>query len=335
MSQERTVWGIHAGKTGDAETLFEKHSVIAIGWKDAGDLSQLKTREEFKGRYERTFPGRKPMNVAVSAGQLYRFVLELKVGDAVVFPLKRTPEIWLGQVTGDYEHNPKLDPGYPNIRAVNWLRKYPRTRFSQGALYEIGSAMSFFQVKNYADEFFAALDQKDFTPVSEEEEEETIGLVADDIERQSHDFVLKQIGQKLKGHGLAEFVAHLLSLMGYKTCVSPPGPDRGIDIVAHKDDLGVEPPTILVQVKSGDSEVNEATVSQLYGKVSEKDFGLVIAVGGFKKSARDFAFGKRNLKLIDGDELVELLYKYYDQLDSKYKGIIPLRRVFIPETLTE
>lgn len=44
---------------------------------------------------------------------------------------------------------------------------------------------------------------------------------------------------------------------------------------------------------------------------------------------------KRNLKLIDGGELVDLAYKYYPQLDAKYKGLIPLRQVYIPETLTE
>ena len=37
----------------------------------------------------------------------------------------------------------------------------------------------------------------------------------------------------------------------------------------------------------------------------------------------------------DGDELVDLVYKYYPQLDAKYKGLIPLRQVYIPETLTE
>jgi restriction system protein len=44
--------------------------------------------------------------------------------------------------------------------ASKWLRAVPRTHFTQGALYEIGSAMSFFQVKNYADEFRAALEGK-------------------------------------------------------------------------------------------------------------------------------------------------------------------------------
>lgn len=28
----QTIWGIHAGKTGDADTLFLEHNVIALGW---------------------------------------------------------------------------------------------------------------------------------------------------------------------------------------------------------------------------------------------------------------------------------------------------------------
>jgi restriction system protein len=206
---------------------------------------------------------------------------------------------------------------------------------SQGTLYEIGAIMTVFPSEELRDEFLAALEGKKIEPPTEEAEEQVIGMLADDIERQSHDFVLKQLSAKLKGHGLADFVGHLLMLMGYKIMVSPPGPDRGIDIVAHRDDFGVEPPTILVPVKSGDDEVKESDVQRLYGSVSAKSFGLVVGLGGFKKQPRDFAFEKRNLKLIDGDELVELVYNYYDQLDGKYKGILPLRRVFIPESLSE
>lgn len=253
--------------------------------------------------------------------------------DVVVFPLKRTSEISLGRVTGDYTYD--ASESYPNLHSVVWLKKFARTTFSQGALYEVGSAMSFFQVKNYADEFEVALEGKTIVAPTVEEEDETISIVADDIAQQSRDFVLKQIHQKLKGHGLAEFVGHLLNLMGYKTNVSKPGPDRGIDIVANKDDLGVTPPTIIVQVKSGEGDVNEAAVSELSGKVSDKDFGLFVSAASFNKRARDSAFAKRNLKLIDGDDLVELVYKYHPQLDAKYKGLIPLRSVYIRETLTE
>jgi restriction system protein len=333
MEKEKTFWGIHAGKTGDAESLFDKKNVVAVGWERMRDLSSLKTRADFKKRYEEIFTEVKPSSIPVSAGQLFRFVREMKIGDIVNFPLKRAPEIWLGKITGEYRYDASED--YPNLRSVEWLKKLPRTTFSQGALYEIGSAMSLFQVKNFADEFAAALEGKAAAAPTVEEDDETVSVVADDIAQQSRDFVLKQIHQKLKGHGLAELVAHLLELMGYQTKVSPPGPDRGIDIWANKDDLWVTPPTIIVQVKSGEGDVNEATVSELSGKISDKDFGLFVSAGGFNKRAKDFASSKRNLKLIDGDELVELVYKYYPKLDAKYKGMIPLRQVYIPETLTD
>jgi len=42
--------------------------------------------------------------------------------------------------------------------------------------------MSFFQVKNYADEFAAALEGKALAAPTVEEEDETISVVADDID---------------------------------------------------------------------------------------------------------------------------------------------------------
>ena len=160
-----------------------------------------------------------------------------------------TAKVHLGRVEGGYTYDPQTEPGYPNRRAVKWLRVVPRTQFSQGALYEIGSALSLFLVRNYADEFRAALEGKAAppTPVAQDE---SVAAVAEDIEETTRDFVLKQLAQELKGHPFADFIAHLLNAMGYRTRVSPPGPDGGIDIVAHKDELGFEPPIIKVQCKS-------------------------------------------------------------------------------------
>jgi hypothetical protein len=41
MTHEIVVWGIHAGRTGDAESLFLKQHRIAIGWDEMGDLNEL------------------------------------------------------------------------------------------------------------------------------------------------------------------------------------------------------------------------------------------------------------------------------------------------------
>ncbi len=50
-NNEVSIWGIHAGKTGDADTLFLKKKYVAIGWFLMGNLGKLKAdREAFKVR---------------------------------------------------------------------------------------------------------------------------------------------------------------------------------------------------------------------------------------------------------------------------------------------
>lgn len=79
------------------------------------------------------------MKIANSAGMLYRFAHEVQIGDYIVFPSK----INIGTIESDYIYISDTD-SYVQQRKVKWLKHLPRTAFSQGALYEIGSAMSFF-----------------------------------------------------------------------------------------------------------------------------------------------------------------------------------------------
>lgn len=334
MFDDVTLWGIHAGKTGDADTLFLKKNHIAIGWPKMGDLSEFPpNREAFKIRLAEVYPETKPGAVPVNAGQLFRFVHEMKVGDLVIYPSRESNKIHIGKVIGEYQYKPALHQNYCNTRQVTWMKNFPRTYFKQGALYELGSAMSLFQVKNYADEFLAALEGTTQTiPV---EDDETVALVVEDIEQTTRDFILKRLAQEIKGHPFAHFIGHLLETMGYRTRISPEGPDGGIDIIAHKDELGFEPPIIKVQVKSNEGSVSDPVVSSLYGKVDQAEFGLLVTLGTFTNQARNFARSKSNLRLIDGEELVTLILQHYDQFDSKYKGLIPLKRVFVPQALEE
>ena len=333
MEQDTTLWGIHAGKTGDAESLFIDNKIIALGWSEVGDLASIpKTREAFKSHYLSKLPHAKPAALPGSAGQLFRFVNEMKVGDLVAFPAKHTKTIHLGEIFGEYQYSPGKSKGYPNQRAVKWLKELPRTHFSQGALYEIGSALSLFTVKTYSEEFFAAIESKSVPTPIPASEDKTVADVKHDVEESTSDFILKILAQETKGHPFADFVGNLLQTMGYRTRVSPPGVDGGIDIVAHRDELGFEPPIIKVQVKSSVGSIGDPVISQLYGKVAQSEFGLFVTLGTFTSQAVQFARAKHNLRLIDGDALVQLILEHYEQLDSKYKGLIPLRRMYIPET---
>jgi len=326
---EPTIWGMHAGKNGEADPIFLKKNTVALGWVEIGDLRKINPdKESFKEVIYRAYP-KKQMSIAIDAGQLFRFVHEIKTGDLVIYPSKRDREVHFGRIEGDYFFYPGEE--YIHRRPVKWLKSFPRTHFSQGALYEIGSAISLFQVKNNAEEFRAALDSR----IIGTEGDGPQGPDADDIEQMTRDFVLKTLSRELKGHPLADLVAHLLNIMGYHTRFSPEGPDGGIDIIAHKDELGFEPPIVKVQVKSIDGNIGDPMVSSLYGKVGSDEHGLLVALGSYTQQAKSFEKSKTNLRLIDGQELVDLILSHYDDLDSRYKGLLPLKRVYIPESIKD
>lgn len=322
-SDDKRVWGIH---TRD-DNLFLNKNVIAIDWKEFGDCSKLEpTREAYKSHYTNVYPDSKKGAIATSAGMLYRFACEMQIGDYVVFPSKIDRKINIGIVESDFIYVPDAAL-YKQQRKVKWLKHLPRTAFSQGALYEVGSALSFFLIKNYANEFLQALD-KGFQPAAAmAEPDETVAATADEIIESTKDFILKELSKQLKGYALEEFVAELLRAMGYRTKLSPQGGDSGIDITAYKDEL---PPRIVVQVKSQDSDIKETTIQSLKGAMHEGDYGLFVTLSNYTKNAQKYLDNNPIIRGINGTELVDLILKYYDQLSEKYRKMIPLKMVYIP-----
>lgn len=322
-AEEKHVWGIH---TLD-DNLFLRNNVIAIGWRNMGNLKSLKqTRDAYKEHYANVYPEAKKGSVATGAGMLYRFVCEVQIGDYIIYPSKIDRQINLGIVEGEYEYVADAAE-YVQQRRVKWLRHLPRTAFSQGALHEIGSALSFFSVKNYVDEFLSALDKnfkKTNIPV---ESDETVAMTADEIIESTKDFILKELSKNLKGYAFEGFVEDLLNAMGYRTKLSPQGGDSGIDITAYKDEL---PPRIIVQVKSQDGDIRENTIQSLKGAMREGDYGLFVTLSNYTKNAQKYLENTPIIRGINGTELVELILKYYDRLSEKYRKMIPLKMVYIP-----
>ena len=323
LNEEKRIWGIHT----QDDNLFLKNDVIAIGWSDMGDLGNIDAnRDAFKEKYTQIYPDAKKGSIATGAGMLYRFCHEIQVGDYVVFPSKSNREVNIGVVESEYIYDSN-QPEYVQTRKVKWLQHLPRMVFSQGALYEIGSAMSLFSVKNYADEFLSVLDKDFMKNYSSDSEDESVGATADDIIEGTKDFILKELSRQLKGYDLEGFVADLLRAMGYRTTISPQGGDSGIDITAYKDEL---PPRILVQVKSQDGDIKETTIQSLKGAMREGDYGLFVTLSNYTKNAQKYLDSTPIIRGINGTELVELNLKYYDDLSDKYRKMIPLKQVYIP-----
>lgn len=317
------VWGIHARD----DMLFLNNNIIAIGWEEMGDISTIApSRDAYKERYIEVYPDAKKGSVATSAGMLYRFAHEVQEGDYIVFPSKIDRKINIGIIESQYFYDDSAD-SYNNRRKVKWLKHLPRTAFSQGALYEVGSALSFFQVKNYADEYLKALDIDFKGNIVEPDTDETVAQTAEEIIESTRDFILKELSKNLKGYDLELFVADLLHTMGYRTTLSPHGGDSGIDITAYKDEL---PPRIVVQVKSQDGDIKETTIQSLKGAMHEGDYGLFVTLSNYTKNAQTYLDNTPIIRGINGTELVDLILKYYDKLSVKYRKMIPLKMVYIP-----
>lgn len=128
-----------------------------------------------------------------------------------------------------------------------------------------------------------------------------------------------------------DLVAALLQAMGYHVgWVSPPGPDRGLDIVAYTDPLGATGPRIKVQVKRRQDKTNVDGIRSFLAVLGAHDVGLFISAGGFTADAEREARSQENrrLTLIDLEKLFELWTGHYNHIDDADKGLLPLRPVF-------
>jgi restriction system protein len=118
--------------------------------------------------------------------------------------------------------------------------------------------------------------------------------------------------------------------MGYHARVTQASADGGIDVIAHRDGLGFEPPIIKVQCKQTLSTNGRPDVQKLYGAIEKEEKGLFVTLGSFSSDARTFEQSKSNLRLLDGKELVELIFIHYDRFAPRYRALIPLKRTYSP-----
>lgn len=324
MGENINVWGFH--NLIEHEEKLIRESIVSMSWKELKDLSKInpKTREGFSKYYEEIYPGNTKMSVAQCVGQLYRFIYEVQIDDDIIFPTKFNRMINIGQVKGEYYYDEK-EEHYVNKRKVKWIKSFPRTMFSQGVLYEVGSFLTLFKIKNYTNEFLDALSGKIDKAVIENDE--SVATTSEAIVENTKDYILKSLAKNYKGYDLENVVADLLNAMGYKTKVSPRGGDRGKDIIAYKDEL---PPRIIVQVKSQEGDIAESTVQSLKGAMREGDYGLFVTLSNYTKNAKKYLESMPIIKSINGSELVDLILKYYDLMSEEFKDTIKLRKVFIP-----
>lgn len=338
------IWGVH-NNTLTTELVDE--GFISLGWDNLGDLRSIGGgREGLKSALTEAEPDAKPRSIAGQAGVLTRFRDEMRVGDVIVAPYKPDSTINLGLVVSEYYFEPTAET-HKHRRRVEWKRVgLPRTVFSQAALYEIGSVLAVFRVRRHGDEFLAALDSPED---SLDELAKTIDLAADQsasddeadeprasrIERHTRDFVLETLHRKLSHQDFEEFTAALLRAVGYQARVTQYSQDGGVDVIAHRDPLGVEPPQIKVQCKHRTGTVGAPDVQQLIGTQGPGELSLFVTLGSYSRDALAIERQRTGLRLLSGEDVVTMVLENYSDLPESWRAVIPLTRVLVVADIAE
>ncbi|MFN8759601.1 MAG: restriction endonuclease, partial [Tagaea sp.] len=282
------MWMIRSSGGELFDTFLEK-KVAALGWSDVGDLNALPSREAIAERVKQTWPDWSEGTVLVSSAQLHRFRSGIKLGDRAITydPSKRVYA--LGTIASEYVFDgARIDPDFPNIRAVEWnLKLIDRDALSSSARNSLGSSLSLFLVPpSVRDEFLAVSESGPLPMLAKGAEQELSDKdpIAD-MPEVAREYIKDRIS-KLGAYEAQNLVAGLLRAMGYRTQVSAPGADRGTDIVASPDGLGLQPPRIVVQVKHRESTTGGGDIREFIGGRHPQDRGLFVSKGGFTKDAK-------------------------------------------------
>lgn len=329
-----TMWMIR-GEGGRLYDDFRERSVAAIGWAKLAPLAKAgMTRKQLATEFRTLEPHLRQGQITSGASQVWRFINEIKVDDWVVTYSRNNRTYLIGKVTGDFQYRDDwVDDDMPMARTVAWESKeIDRDSLQQPSKNSLGSTLTIFKVPDFAAQDLLAQLNGSPTPIADPDQdiddEEVDPL--EDIESQAIERI-KDIVIALNWDEMQELVAGILRAMGYKTQVSPPGPDRGKDIVASPDGFGFENPRIVVEVKHRDGRMGANDIRSFLGGRHQNDRGLYVSTGGFSKDAY-YEADRANIPLTlwTVDSLVRTLTEYYPNTDAETKRLVPLKYMYVP-----
>jgi restriction system protein len=137
--------------------------------------------------------------------------------------------------------------------------------------------------------------------------------------------------QNMPPYDFQNLVAALLRAMGYHVSwIAPPGPDKGIDILAHTDPLGTSNPRIKVQVKRRADKINAEGLRSFMAVLGDQDVGIFVSTGGFTSEAESEARTqeRRTVTLVDLEKLFDLWVLHYQKVADADKRLLPLKSVY-------
>lgn len=332
------MWMIRAGRGGQFVEEFLERGIAGFYDERLPELDRQTTKDALLGLFEVHYPEEKPGSRQSWASQLYRIMTEVSVGDEVLTGDPDRRRYLLGRIESDYFLEKDVDGTNVHGRRVKWDREVPRDLLSAATRNTLGSVLTVFKLNPEAEADVLSR----AVPIGTRAEPIVTGtpaptVTSDDLRKlaeetfaRAEEFIEDQINA-LSPYDMQELVAGLLRAMGYRTTVAEPGPDRGVDVFASPDGLGLEDPRIFVEVKHRTSQTGAPMIRTFVGGRRQGDRCLYVSTGGFTKEA--FYEAERStvaVRLITLPHLRQLVVDNYDRLDAETRRLLPLKRYYWP-----
>jgi restriction system protein len=344
-------WLIRAGRAGERELWALKNGVSGGGFHEVPDMTDATTREGVAELVGVAFNGDKDGRIQNFAAQLWALRDRINVGDYIVMPLKNTPLLAIGQITGGYEYRADGEPDLRHVRPVKWIATdVPRTAVKQDLLYSLGAFLTICEIKRHdavhrievlaqtrtdpgARTPLGGATQKLHHPVGDSDDSEVSDTSGGpiDIEQHAFDRLSSYVIENFAGHRMQGLVAAVLTAEGFTCSVPAEGPDQGVDVLAAKGPLGLDEPRLVVQVKSEAGAVGSPVVQQLLGAMNthQAQQGLLVAWGGVSKSAEVLLTAQYfRVRVWSSKDLLEAIFRTYDRLPEELQSELPLKRIW-------
>ncbi|BAU14105.1 Mrr restriction system protein [Leptolyngbya sp. NIES-3755] len=334
------IWFVRAGRESVYADEFIQKKVIAIGWTDLGEVDKTLIKANLVPLYKQAYPTQSDGSIQVAVSQIIRFMQEIKVGDEVMTHDRSKQMYYIGTITSDYQWKPEIIAELPRIREVEWKYQIPRTSLSSDTKNTLGAIQTLFLIKGKpTTEIHSkqqAIQQTPSVPTSPalliqtQEQNELEREIRAELLEKSEQAIEDRIA-RLQWEQVQELCAGILRAMGYRTTVSSRGADRGVDVFASPDGLGLEEPRIFVEVKHRpNTSMGSQDIRSFIGGRSAGDRCLYVSTGGYTKEARYEADRSSiPITLLGIVELRKLFVDYYEKLDEEVKSLIPLKRIYV------
>jgi len=305
---------------------FLNGNYVAIGWLPNDDLADIQTRDEIYPLYKKEYPNdTSNLVIGQQVGQISRFLHDLKPGDYVITPAQNTEFIYYGiiQEKGYYFASENDGCPYLHRKKVKWHRDpIQRSLFSVPFQNTIRSSLTVFYI-SHKKNFFTVIGKPEL--ISEKEKV---------IETDYYQSILTRI-LELDDQEFEILITHILTALGFEGSehTGKVG-DGGVDATGELNVSNMAKIKLFVQAKRYKlgANISASVVKALRANIPAGGQGAFITTANYQRKAKEIAVeqGFPRIGLINGNQLVDILAEYWNDIPLEFREKLNLKVGLIP-----